>query len=305
MKGISMTFDDLKFFFEIARCGNYSRAAENLNITQPNLTKHITRLEQELGIRLFDRSTHHCRLTEDGAIFMHRTENLFFQLRSNIEDTRLRSKSKYRQIFIGSAAGECPPASVHDLLQRYNTESTTHRYLVQQDNYGGLIEKLSNHDYDMIISTDRNARNIPDFAYLRLMPMQLLLAVHKSNPKAQNPDLRPKDCTDEIVFLSLPDGKYAPPSRISDFSRRAGAPLNLTILPSPADLIANLRIHGGVAIVPNTVGTALHPDISFYEYEEHRPGMWQSLFWRKDDMNPAIHSFVESVRKVIPPEYNQ
>lgn len=303
MKGASMTFDDLKFFFEIARCGNYSRAAENLNITQPNLTKHIARLEQELGIRLFDRSTHHCRLTEDGAIFMHRTEDLFFQLRSNIEETRLRSKSKYRQVFIGSAAGECPPASVTDLLRQYNTESTTHRYLVQQDNYGSLIEKLSNHDYDMIISTDRNARNISDFAYLRLMPMQLLLAVHRSNPKAQNPDLRPKDCADEIVFLSLPDGKYAPPSRISDFSRRAGAPLNLTILPSPADLIANLRIYGGVAIVPNTVGTALHPDIAFYEYEAQRPDMWQSLLWRKDDMNPAVLSFVGSVRKVIPPEY--
>ena len=295
-----MTFDDLKYFFEIARCGNYSKAAYNLNITQPNLTKHIARLEQEIGIRLFDRSTHHCRLTEEGALFMHRTEDLFFQLRSNIEDTRLRSKSQYKQVYIGTAAGEHPPQPMGKLLRQLNVSSTTHRYVMQRDNYTNMIDKLANHDYDMIISTDRNARNVSDFAHLKLVPMRLLLAVHKSNPKSNNPDLTPKDCTDEIVFLSLPDGKYAPPSRIGDFNRRAGATLNLTILPSAADLMENLRIYGGVAIVPSTVEPPLHPDIAFYDYEPPRPDVWQSLLWRKDDTNPAVLEFVETVRQLMP-----
>ena len=296
-----MTFDDLKYFFEIARAGNYSRAAANLNITQPNLTKHVARLEQEIGIRLFDRSTHHCRLTEEGAVFMHRTEDLFFRLTSSIEDTRLRSKSQYRQIYIGIAAGERAPGPVAAYIRELNTGSSTHRYVVQQDNYASLNDKLDAHDYDVIITTDRNVRTVPQFRYTKLGDMRLLLAVHRSNPKSENPDLTPGDCLDEIVFLSLPDGKYAPPSRIGDFNRRAGADLNLTILPSPADILDNIRLCSGVGIVPSTVDPALHPDVAFYDYEEPRDDVWQTIVWRKDETNPAVLDFVENVCRLMAP----
>ena len=295
-----MTFDDLKYFFEIARSGNFSRAASNLNITQPNLTKHISRLEAELGIVLFDRSTHHCRLTEEGALFMHRTEDLFFDLRSAIEDTRMRSKNQYRQLFIGLASGERPNAPVYELIQKLNTESPSHRYILLGDSYSGLIEKLYSHEYDMIITADRNARYAVDFESLKLERMQLMLAVPRSNPKSENPNLTPKDCTDEIVFLSLPDGKHAPPSRIGDFSRRAGVSLNLLILPSPSDLIECIRTNAGVAILPNIIDTERYPDIAFFEYEPPRGDMWLSLIWRRDETNPAVHDFVRRVREIIP-----
>lgn len=294
-----MTFDDLKFFFEIAHCGSFSKAAENLNITQPNLTKHIARLEQEIGIRLFDRSTHHCRITQDGALFLHRTEDLFFQLRSSIEDTRMRSKNPYTLTYIGTTAGESPTPPILELLRRINTGEGKQRYILQGDTYPNMIDKLRAHEYDMIISADRNARNISDFEFVKLEPMKLMLAVHRSHPKAANPDLTPRDCTDEIVFLSLPDGKNAPPSRIGDFSRRAGAPLNLTILPSPADLIENIRLGSGVAIIPSTVDPARYPDIAFYKYEEERPNMYQALLWRKDETSPQVLNFVRMVREVL------
>jgi DNA-binding transcriptional LysR family regulator len=52
-----MTSDQVKYFLEIAKCLNYSMAAEELCISQSSLSKHIQNLEMELGVRLFTRTT--------------------------------------------------------------------------------------------------------------------------------------------------------------------------------------------------------------------------------------------------------
>ena len=44
-----------KIFYEVARCGNISRAAKELYISQPAISKAISKLEESLGIRLFNR----------------------------------------------------------------------------------------------------------------------------------------------------------------------------------------------------------------------------------------------------------
>ena len=55
-------------FLAIAREENFTRAAEQLHVTQPTLSRQIADLEQELGVKLFTRSNHHIVLTEDGMI---------------------------------------------------------------------------------------------------------------------------------------------------------------------------------------------------------------------------------------------
>lgn len=50
-----MEFIQLKYFKEVALTGSVSKAAENLHMTQPALSRSITRLEKELGAPLFDR----------------------------------------------------------------------------------------------------------------------------------------------------------------------------------------------------------------------------------------------------------
>ena len=48
-----MTFDQLQYFITIAKTGNMTRAAEQLNVVQPALSRAIKRLETELDVKLF------------------------------------------------------------------------------------------------------------------------------------------------------------------------------------------------------------------------------------------------------------
>ncbi len=64
-----MTIRHLKLFLEVYKTMNITKAAENLNMTQPTVTRAIQELEDHYGIRLFDRINHRLSITEAGNSF--------------------------------------------------------------------------------------------------------------------------------------------------------------------------------------------------------------------------------------------
>ena len=66
----------LRYFLMVAREENITKAAELLHITQPTLSRQLMQLEDELGTKLFRRSNHSIRLTEDGMLLKRRAQEL-------------------------------------------------------------------------------------------------------------------------------------------------------------------------------------------------------------------------------------
>lgn len=63
-----MELRDIKSFIEVANHRSFTRAAEHSYLSQPSLSKAVKKLEEELHVELFDRSTRHLRLTDAGSI---------------------------------------------------------------------------------------------------------------------------------------------------------------------------------------------------------------------------------------------
>ncbi len=66
----------LNYFLAIAREESFTRAAEQLHVTQPTLSRQIAQLEEELGVELFARSNHNIILTGDGMILKRRAQEI-------------------------------------------------------------------------------------------------------------------------------------------------------------------------------------------------------------------------------------
>ena len=79
-----MDLANLNAFLAIAETGSFSEAGERLHLTQPAVSKRIAGLEQQLGVRLFDRLGREIGLTEAGRALLPRA----YQILNVLDDTR-------------------------------------------------------------------------------------------------------------------------------------------------------------------------------------------------------------------------
>ena len=66
-----------RIFYEVARCGNISRAAKELYISQPAISKAISKLEESLNTKLFNRNSRGVQLTKEGAVLYQHISSAF------------------------------------------------------------------------------------------------------------------------------------------------------------------------------------------------------------------------------------
>ena len=69
-----MNLSHLQYFRELAQVQHYTKAAHNLFISQPTLSHSIASLEDELGVKLFEKNGRTVKLTDDGALFAQYVE---------------------------------------------------------------------------------------------------------------------------------------------------------------------------------------------------------------------------------------
>ena len=82
----------LRYFLAAADELNFTRAAERVGVSQQVLSAQIRQLEEELGVRLFDRSTHRVVLTDAGVALAGRGGEVLAAVEALWEEARLRAR---------------------------------------------------------------------------------------------------------------------------------------------------------------------------------------------------------------------
>ena len=81
----------MQAFWQAAKLGNFTRAAENCFMTQPAFSRLMSRFEKEMGVRLFERTTRHVTLTPEGVICLKRIDEIleaYDQMRTELEEAQ-------------------------------------------------------------------------------------------------------------------------------------------------------------------------------------------------------------------------
>ena len=176
-----MNLVQLKYFLEVADARSFTRAAGELGIAQPALSRQIKLLEQELGVALLLRHGRGVELTEAGALLQQRAE---FLLRS-VDETRVELISR-AAVPTGSLSIGCPPSLARPLLINPLTSFVLHFPEVRINLEEGASDALLGG-----VLADRL-----DFAIL-------------TTPEPQ-PNLWIQPLFDEPIWLFAPPGHCAP-----------------------------------------------------------------------------------------------
>ncbi|WP_407396539.1 LysR family transcriptional regulator [Anaerovibrio sp.] len=199
-----MELRQLEYFQMASRLKNITRAAERLNVSQPNITVAIKKLEAELGIQLFDRSQKQLSLTPEGTIFLNRIE---LALR-NIQDAVLEVND-YKQLQKGTIKIGIPSMIGAYLFPRIFS-SFQHLYphldiYLYEEGSMTIREQLERDelDFGIVILSDASSS-------LQLLPMarnQIVACVPEAHPLARKNSININDIS-EADLIMLKEGSF-------------------------------------------------------------------------------------------------
>lgn len=108
-----MELRHIRYFKAVAEEKNFTRAAEKLAIAQPPLSRQIQDLEEELGTKLFERSPHKVKLTEEGELFLQYASQILDLVNRSEEEVRIRKEGLQGTLYIASVEGCGPHLFAH------------------------------------------------------------------------------------------------------------------------------------------------------------------------------------------------
>lgn len=181
----------LHYFLAIAREENFTRAAEQLHVTQPTLSRQIADLEQELGVKLFIRSNHHIVLTEDGMILKRRAQEILSLADKTKRDFLRGDENLEGVISIGS--GEFLSTRIlTDCIAQFRKKHPLVQFEIYSGNAGNIRDRIERGLLDVGLMTE--PIDIRKYAFIT-MPVkeQWGALVREDSPLAGKEFLRPQD----------------------------------------------------------------------------------------------------------------
>ncbi|MCU7822183.1 LysR family transcriptional regulator [Kitasatospora sp. DSM 101779] len=265
----------VRYFTVVAAHQHFGRAAADLHVAQPALSRQIQRLERYLGARLLDRVPRGARLTQAGQRFLPRAQALLQAARQ--AELAVREQAETDRIAIGYVEDLVITAAVRELRRRYPDAEVTTRYLSCRD-----LGALSDKRVDALIARAPLPLTADDVFTTPLYEEPRMLVVPRGHPLADRPSVTAEELAGE---------EAAPcPFETPDWTSYRILGADVPPIESYEDKIELVASGRAIAVLP--VGdrrSSLRPNLVTVPIEG-APSNQVVLVSRKDDPNPMIRN---------------
>ncbi|MCA9017323.1 MAG: LysR family transcriptional regulator, partial [Planctomycetaceae bacterium] len=239
-----MEVDQLRYFLRVAERGNFTRAAEELMISQPALSRSIQKLEDELGQPVFERKTRSIALTDAGVLLQSRAQ----QILTLIEDTKAEISDDGRtgQIRVG-AIPTIAPYFLPDFLRQFSAEFPEATLIVQEETTDKLLHRCTQGEIDLAIL----ALPVPA-RYLEveeLFQEELLLVLPPEHPLVEKSQIRLADIK-PYPFVLLDEAHCLSDNIVSFCRQRSYHPVAVEHTSQLAMVQELVSLSHGISMVP-------------------------------------------------------
>lgn len=156
-----MDFNQLRAIVEVVETGSISKAANNLFVSQPNLSSQIANLEKEIGKTIFNRTNRGVTLTSYGVEVYHYAKAMVEQYK--IVEKKLMTNSNENKIKIASFGSEIINSQFFEVCKKYNKNN--YEFEIYECGVEKAIQKVNLRDSDIaiIIYSDFQLKKLTQF----------------------------------------------------------------------------------------------------------------------------------------------
>ena len=196
-----MTDLQLTYFTTIVELGSFSEAAMELNISQSSISKQIMQLEDELGIKLFDRSSRKARLSTAGEHLYQDVLAALVQI-NHIKDTASRLARSGRRHLSLLALPVIGHYNFYIPIQLFEASHNNYQIDLEEVEEPDMYRRINLGDYDAAITYFNPNQPIKNARFYPLVEDEMLLVCHKDHPLSKEPVIKP-EMLDDMPVLSM------------------------------------------------------------------------------------------------------
>lgn len=290
-----MDFNTLKYFIDTYENHSFSRAAKINFVTQTAISQQILKLENELGVKLFDRSKKPVTATTAANVFYQdatRILNSYHQALSNVRDVNTNAvKLGYSQRAKGDLLSQ--------LLLHSNLDTLDIPVNFVSSSSLTAVDLLFNNKVDLITTTEEEASVFPSsIERLELYSGNLVLAINKHNPLSTKDVIRKTDLHQQyILTIANEFGKQQ-----HEVATSIGSQNIIHTGKDYTSVLFAVLTNSGVTLIPEYMNTRKYSDkLVFRHVDDLESGVKIFLCWRSSNtkrLKPVIKSLQTAAQKL-------
>ena len=288
-----MTLNQLYYFQTVARYENYRKAAEELYLSQPSLSRSIASLENELGVQLFEKNGRGVNLTKGGKLFLEYAERIITEC--EIASSKMKEMaSDGGKIDIGYVfplASHYIPHNVRNFLNMKENRNVTFNFF--QNHTSAIAKKVKSGELDVGFGGYMERE---EFEFFPVLSEEMVVITPKGH------ELEGQEAVSIQEIRRYPVIGYDRESWLGNYTRQLYRRLSIR----PNIVVECPDEHSIVALVSEDFGIALVPGIR--EIDEKRVNIHRLndielmhhtfMFWMKDRYQlPAVERFIEYMKQ--------
>lgn len=293
-----MELSELQAFLAVADELHFGRAAQRLFLAQPYLSRTIRKLETDLDVTLFERTTRKVELTPAGRILVERATAILAMsadARSEVRRAELGQAGPVRVSFSGPSSYPLIGRLTRALRERYPDIALQFSPgLFAHD----VIDLLLEDSLDLAIAMFREIP--PAIAIRPIAEEKYVMAVPSNHPAAGSGPI-PLETFKDDRFVMLPP-RSAMVANFAALCHSAGfAPKIVQTAPDTGTIIALVSAGAGVTL---TVDAALNQvstqGVYAVDLADPADPVYNHIAWRSDSTNKAVHTVLDIARELFP-----
>jgi DNA-binding transcriptional LysR family regulator len=301
--GRRLKLRDLHVLLAVVQCGSMTKAARQLSVSNPVVTKAVADLEHTLGVRLLERNSHGVDLTEFGRALLKRSHSVFDELRQCVKEIEFIADPTAGEVRIGGTAPHIAsfvPTVIERLHRRY-PRMVVHATSTSAES---LLRDLDERNLDLLILRKFGPFTEERVNFEVLCENPNFVVAGASNPWTRRRRVELAELMDELWVLPPTGTRFG--SIVGDIFAARGLSLpRAAVVALGLEMTNNvLRTGRYLAIHPESVLTfpAKHPFVRKVPVELTAvSGPIGILTLKNRALSPAAQLFINCAREVVKP----
>ncbi|WP_167138591.1 LysR substrate-binding domain-containing protein [Diaminobutyricimonas sp. TR449] len=247
-----MNLEQLRSFVEVARLGNFTRAAEQLHLAQPSLSRQIASLEQDLGAELFHRARGGSSLTVAGESLLPLARRMLADAESVRRELAELAGLERGRVRLGATPTLCI-SLVAEVLSAFHAAHPAIELHLSEQGSRRLLDELAGGELDLALITTSDATSAEQFTVTPLLVEELVVISSAGAPPVTTRDtigFEEVAALPQIVFSETYDLRSTTDAAFN----AAGLTPDVVLEGAEMDAVLRFVERGlGVAIVPAMV----------------------------------------------------